>query len=629
MRDELLGFYESELIFLRRMGAEFARKYPKIASRLLLDQEKTEDPHVERIIEAFAFLASRIHLKLADEFPEITESFLSVLYPHYLSPVPSMAMVQFVYGNPNDKLTAVQYLPKNTKLYSRSVGGIQCRFKTCYDTFLFPLEIVAARLESDAPPDSRGRLSKARLRISLRCYGNGRLAEFRHGENDKIPEFIRFYINDTPQISYPLYEYIFNNAVALELRPVESNLDDATLLTIANLNLKLPDPILLPADRIKQVGFSEEEAMLPYSMRSFPGYRLLTEYFAFPYKFLFFDVYGLDEAIRRGFGTYFDIIIHLQNIFPPAGEITAQTFAIGASPIINLFEKTADPVYLSQQRYEYHIIADVHHQNAVEIYSIDEVFATDPRTGVTRHYSPFYSIKHSYDDKIQKSFWYASRRASQREEDAGTEIFLSFVDSEFNPSVPPEEVITVKVTCTNRDLPSKLPFGGKGNDFEAESPVPMSRIKCLTKPTETLRPPQRRALQWRLISHLLLNHLSLLEDEKGIPTALQEILHLYDFADSSAVRKQILGITGVKKRKITRQIGGRIGTGFVRGLETTLEFDESEFVGNSVYLFACVLDHFLGLYVSLNSFNELVITSKQREGVVKRFKPRAGLQLLL
>jgi type VI secretion system protein ImpG len=628
MRDELLGFYESELLFLRKMGAEFARKYPKIASRLLLEEDKTEDPHVERIIEAFAFLSARIHLKLADEFPEITESFLNILYPHYLAPIPSMAIVQFIYGNPNDKLTAVQKLPRGTKLYSRSVEGTHCRFRTCYDTYLFPLEIISAGLESSNPPDSRGKLPRAQLRISLKCYGDGKLKEFREGETEKLPQFIRFYINDAPQIAYPLYEFIFNNATAVEFKPKEPPLDNKTVFTLTNIQVKPIEPVILGPENIKQVGFGSHESMLPYTKRSFQGYRLLTEYFAFPQKFLFFDVYGLDAAIQKRFDTYFDIIIHLKDITPPVGEITAQSFTIGTSPAINLFEQVADPIYLSRQKYEYQVVADVHRQSATEIYSIDEVFAADPISGRTRVYSPFYSIRHSYDEKVEKSFWYATRRSSQQDE--GTEVFISFVDMNFNPNLPSEEVINIRVTCTNRDLPAKLPFGGRGSDFEVESPLILSRTRCLTKPTKTLRPPLKRALQWRLISHLTLNYLSITEsgnDKK--PEALQEILHLYNLTDSSFVRKQILGITGIKSRKIIRQIGDKIGAGYVRGIETTLEFDEAEFVGSGLYLFACVLEHFFGLYVSINSFNELVVTSKQREGIIKRFPPRTGEAILI
>ena len=208
-------------------------------------------------------------------------------------------------------------------------------------------------------------------------------------------------------------------------------------------------------------------------------------------------------------------------------------------------------------------------------------------------------------------------------------MFVSFVDMNFNPRVPAEEVITIKATCTNRDLPARLPFGGKENDFEVEDAALLSRVRCLTKPTETLRPPRRRAAQWRLISHLNLNYLSMVENERGVPEALQEILQLYNYNDSSVTRKQILGITGIESRRIVRQIGERIGAGFVRGMETTLEFDETQFVGSGMYLFACVLEKFFGLYVSLNSFNQTVLKTRQREGIIKRFPPRTGEQVLL
>jgi len=110
---------------------------------------------------------------------------------------------------------------------------------------------------------------------------------------------------------------------------------------------------------------------------------------------------------------------------------------------------------------------------------------------------------------------------------------------------------------------------------------------------------------------------------------LQEILHLYNFNDSSATRKQILGITSVKSKKAVRQVGGRVGTGFVRGLQTTITFDEQEFVGSGLYLFACVLDRFMALYASINSFNQLEIRSVQRDEPIKLFSPRAGEQELL
>ncbi|HZH34169.1 MAG TPA: type VI secretion system baseplate subunit TssF [Pyrinomonadaceae bacterium] len=630
MRDELLSHYERELIFLRRMGAEFARKYPKIAARLLLDEEKVEDPHVERLIEAFAFLAGRISLKLDDDLPEITESFLNVLYPHYLAPIPSMAIAQFNYGSPTDKLTTIQKVERGTRLSSRPVDGTPCRFRSCYQTELVPIELQDAALESAAPADARGVWADAQIRLSFRCFGDANLHELKTGDTQEPIKKLRFYLNGDPQLVYPLYELIFNGAVSVELRPKEAPIGSMTsIMSKSILNMKPAAPVFLPPDSIKQVGFEDDEGMLPFTARSFSGYRLLTEYFAFPYKFLFFDVMGFDQAVQNKFGSHFDILINLKEVTPPRAAVTKDTFRLGCTPIVNLFNQTSDPIYLSQKKYEYQVIPDVHRQSVTEVYSVDAVTTADPRTGKSREFQTFYSLKHAYGEQHEKVFWYATRKQSQRPEDNGSEIFLSLVDMNFNPRDPAVEVLNIKTTCTNRDLPAKLPFGGKNDDFEVEGAALLSKVRCLTKPTETIRLPLRRATQWRLISHLNLNYLSLTESVNGVPEALQEILQLYNYADSSATRKQILGITGIETRRVVRQIGQRIGAGFVRGVETTLEFDEEQFVGAGTFLFACVLERFLGLYASLNSFNQLVVKTKQREGIVKRFPPRAGEQVLL
>ncbi len=629
MRDELLDYYERELIFLRRMGADFARKYPKVASRLLIDEEKIEDPHVERMIEGFAFLAGRVKLKLDDELPEITESFLNIVYPHYLSPIPSMAISHFVSGSSKTKQTTSQTIERGASIYSRPIDGAPCRFQTSYDTQLVPIEITSAELESIAPPNAQGKLSDCQVRIKLSCFGGGTLDEIKDAATGEAPEFLRFYINGDPQLAFPLYELIFNHTKSVSLVPQQTPIENAGMQTITNIQLRLPDPINLASDCIRQVGFDQEHAMIPYTKRSFPGYRLLTEYFAFPYKFLFFDLFGIDQAAAKNFGNQFDVVFNMKDVTPPRAPIDKDTFLLGCSPIVNLFSKTADPIYLSQQKYEYQVFPDVHHQKTTEIYSIDTVYTTDSISNDTREFFPFYSTRHSFENNREKVFWYANRRKSQRPEDDGTEMFVTLVDIGFDPKIPAEEVLTLKCTCTNRDLPARLPFGSKEGDFEIEGTAMVSRIRCLTKPTETIRPPQRRAAQWRIISHLNLNYLSLLENDDGTPEALQEILQLYNFNDSSSVHQQILGITGIESKKVVRKIGGQIGAGFVRGIETTLEFDEDQYVGSGLYVFASVLERFFGLYSSINSFNQLVIKTKQREGEVKRWVPRTGDRTLL
>src|SRR5437763_662701 len=217
MRDELLGYYERELVFLRQMGAEFARKYPKIASRLLLEGDKCEDPHVERLIEAFAFLAGRIRLKVDDEFPEITESFLNVLYPHYLAPIPSMAIVKFT---PKEGTLTTGYLiERGTGLYSHPIQGTPCRFRSGYPVTLWPIEVSSASLESLDPADTRGRWGEAVIKLTLTCLNDTTLAALKSGETQSPIESLRFYLNGEAPLINPLYELIFNHATRVEIRP--------------------------------------------------------------------------------------------------------------------------------------------------------------------------------------------------------------------------------------------------------------------------------------------------------------------------------------------------------------------------------------------------------------------------
>jgi type VI secretion system protein ImpG len=625
MRDDLLTYYERELAYMRHMGAEFAEKYPKIAARLSLEADKCEDPHVERLLEGFAFLAARVHLKLDDDFPEVTESLLNILYPHYLAPIPSMSIAQFALDPEQGKLTTGYDVPRGTVLYTRPIQGTPCRFRTCYPVTLFPIEITNASLESLDPVDTRGRWAEAVLRLDLRCLNNTKLSELKTGEADgqgRSIDRLRFFLNGEPQMTYALYELIFNNAVGVEVRGAP----DKRTPNRPGVSINLSH------DEIQPVGFRADEGMLPYTARSFAGYRLLTEYFAFPEKFLFFDVAGLERAAGQGFGAEFQILIRLRDVQPPRGVVSAMTFQLGCAPVVNLFTKIAEPVQLTAEQNEYRVVADVHRQLATEVYSIDAVTSTDTFLKQTFRYEPFYSIRHTEGREQEQSFWYAARRQSARPEDAGTEVYLSLVNLAFNPRVPAVETLTVHTTASNRDLPMKLPFGGREGDFEVEGSGPLARVRCLRKPTPTMRPPLRRGAQWRLISHLALNHLSLTsdgDDGQSAARALQEILALYDFADSPATRKQINGIERVMSRAVVRQTGSRIGTGFARGIETTIEFDEEMFVGSGVYLFASVLERFLGLYVTTNSFNQFVARTKQREGILKRWQPRTGEQSLL
>jgi type VI secretion system protein ImpG len=604
MADELLTYYERELTFLRQLGAEFAAKYPKIAGRLLLESDRSEDPHVERLLQAFAFLTARVHHKLDDELPEITDALLGVLYPHYLAPVPSMSVVQFVLDPEQGKLTTGHRIDRGATLYSQPVDGSPCRFRTCYPVTLWPIEVSSARFDT---PDRLGPAGQAAavLVLELRCLGGTTFADL---DLDRL----RFFLHGEGPLVYALYELLMRDVSRIELRDPRGR--------------SASRPIVLSPHGLNAVGFEPDEGMLPYAQRSFLGYRLLQEYFHFPEKFLFVELRELNRAARAGFGPSMEVILFLNRVPKLQQPVSAGTFRLGCTPIVNLFDQLAEPIRVTHAQTEYRVIPDVRRQMATEVYSINRVTGTSQEAEEPLHIEPFYSFKHAAERERQRSFWYATRRASPRKGDNGTEVHLTLVDLDFEPRLPATETLTLHVTCSNRDLPGKLPFGGDRGDFEIEGAAPLARIRCLIKPTPTVRPPLRRAALWRLISHLSLNHLSL---TAGGPEPLQEILKLYDFAESAVIRQQIAGVTNVTSRRVVRRPASFAWNGFCRGTEVHIEFDEDKYVGSGVFLFASVLEKFLGLYASLNSFTQLVATTRQREEPLKQWPPRAGERILL
>ncbi|WZP00784.1 type VI secretion system baseplate subunit TssF [Isosphaeraceae bacterium EP7] len=610
MIDELLGYYNSELEYLREMGAEFAGKYPRLASRLLLEADKCEDPHVERLLEGVAFLTARVRKKIDDEFPEITDGLIGLLQPHYQRPLPSMTVVQFVPGRDAARAAEPTRIEQGTRLDSRPAAGGPCRFRTTSPVALWPVDVAAVRLDLDRvnvegkPPDA-----VALLQLTLRPAEG--LSFGQLGAMDRL----RFYLDGTGTTPYVLHELLLNDARGVMARG-----------RTADGRVEL---ISLPPDCLRPVGFEPDEAMFPQPGHAFPGYRLLQEFFAFPQKFLFVDMTGLSRLSTRGFVGDVDLLVFLGR--SPRSDLMVQpeTFRLGCAPAVNLFPLITEPIALSQVQHEYRVVPDVARQGTTEVYSVDGVSGSDGYLGKAVEYRPFYSVQHGADGR-PSAYWHAARRPSPRKDDPGTEVYLSFTDPEFNPRVPASEVITVRATCTNRDLPAKLPFGGEAGDFTAEAGVSLSRVRCLVKPTRSLRPPSGRGAQWRLISMLSLNHLSISDDGDGRGLdALREILRLHDFADSPATRQMIGGIVGLSCRRVAGRTGRAFGPAACLGQEVTVEFDEAEFAGSSAFLLASVLDRFLGLYASINSFSQLVARTRQREGILRKWPPRAGDRPLL
>ena len=617
MRDDLLTYYERELSYLRHLGAEFAEKNPKIAGRLLLEAGESKDPHVERLLEGFAFLAARVHLKIDDDFPEISEALLSILYPHYIRPIPAMTIVEMHLDADQGGAMTPQQVPRGSGLNSRPVGGVPCQFKTCFDTTVWPLKVKSANWTSPDRLSPPVKSTEASAAIRVLVEGPAELQLGQLGLDS-----LRFHLAGEESVAHTLYELLCANTAQILVRDPTPN--------------SRVRPFVLGADRLVPVGFSEEESVLPYPRRSFPGYRLLQEYFAFSNKFFFFDVRGMAGAWPFGFKNAFELVF-LLTPFERADRrqklelgVAAGSFRINAVPAVNLFSQTAEPILLDQRRYEYPVTPDVRRPLATEVFSVDEVVAVNPQSGDQQRCEPFFSYRHSAARGAARDqlpcFWMAHRRPSEKVGDEGSEVSLSLVDLTGKPLLPDSDSLTIRTTCSNRDLPERLQFGNAAGDFDLEGGAAVKRIVALQKPSPSLRPSNGRASLWRLTSHLTLNYLSLVSEGRE---AFQEILKLYDFSGSNYSEKQIDGITAITSAPHMARLISANGIAFARGMRVEMEFDEDQFTGGGVFLFASVIERFLGEYVSLNSFSQLVARTKQRKEALKEWPPRAGQRILL
>jgi type VI secretion system protein ImpG len=609
--DSLLPYYERELTYLRRLSQDFAKRYPKVANRLLLSGETCEDPHVERLIESFAFLTSRIHKKLDDDFPEITDSLLSVVYPQYLRPFPSASIAHFDLGSAAAQLTKPVRIPRGTVLNTQSVRGVPCRFRMAYDLDLIPVQIAAASYETTIDTNGLrpevGKQSGSAIRLDLACLTEAGWSAAGAGK-------LRLFLNGDVSLASSIRESLFTKATGIWV----------TAGTMAG-------KIELPVSALQPVGFAENETLLDSDARTHHACMLMLEYLAYPEKFNFVDVdlsalgtrlppHTREITLRIGLkaeGSNFT-----DNLLDRIGK---DNFVIGCTPVINLFTQMPEPIGITNTASSYPIVVDSRRQNAFDVYSIDRVFKVKktPAGDQIKEFRPFYSVQHGQQEDSEIRYWHVGYGEEQAEGNPLMQI--SLVDSTLNPQSQESSTLSLNLTCTNKDLPSQLPFGLPGGDLHMEGGSIAKAIRFLRKPTPTYRFPRGRGAQWRMISHLSLNHLSLTESDGD---TLREMLMLYNITNSVSNNKQISGIVSVTSKPVTTRIAGNPFPTFVRGLEISVSVDESHFVGIGLFMFAQVLDHFFGLYVHTNSFTRLVLVSAQSGMELIRCQPRCGESIL-
>ncbi|MAC81208.1 MAG: type VI secretion system baseplate subunit TssF [Rhodobacteraceae bacterium] len=625
MDTRLLRHYETELLYLRDMGAEFAEAFPKIASRLGMEGVEVLDPYVERLLQGVAFLSARVQLELELQYPNITQHLLEIVYPHYLAPTPSMMIAAFGADVTNTALKDGYTLPRGTPLRSRPLEGetTACEFRTAADVTMWPIEIreaeyIDGRGELVAAGVTAGRDARAAIRLRLARVDGEPMA-------DLSMDSLVLHVSPGAGNAWMLQELLCSQVTGLTGRSPDRR-DD----------WRLP----LPRGEVVQRGFDPEEALLPRPRRTFDGYRLLQEYFAMPERFLFAELKGLQPALKKAQGAEVDIYILLREgrreLIP---MVVPAAFVLNAVPAVNLFPKRCDRVHLSTRDTEHHVVPSRTAGLDYEIHTITSVTGVTTGTADDVQFRPFYSS----DDftaagESHPAYYTISRKMRQRSEKErlrgvrtnylGSEVYLTLIDRAQSPYGAGLDQVAVEALCSNRDLPLLLATGGD-DVFHLSEGGPVNKVTIPVTPTRPSPTLAQGDTAWRLISHLSLNYLSISDTGRGDGAeALREMIGLYAPLGDKVTEKQLEGITGVTSRPIVRRMSDEVLSTAVRGLEITLHFDDSFFEGSSVYVLGAVLERFFRKYSTINSFTETVLKTRER-GEITRWRPVSGLARII
>jgi len=627
MNPLLLKYYTQELAHLREMGAEFAETFPKVAGRLGLEQFECADPYVERLLEGFSFLAARVQMRLDAQYPRFAQHLMEIVFPQYLAPIPSMVVAQFAPDFSHPSLARGIRVPRHTALVGQldKHETTRCEYRTAHELMLWPLELVEARYAPDSGVS--GHVSGlgasrplAALHLRFQAHGVQALSALAL---DTLPLYLRGSDNSAVRV----YEQLTGHVVGGYIVPAGSSVPSA----------------VLPANCVMPAGLSDEEALLPNTARSFSGFRLLQEYFAFAQRFLFVELQGLRQALRTCEGTAFELVLLLdEHDSTLESAIDASQFALYSTPAINLFERRTDRIWVSDEQFEYHVVADRTRPIDFEIHSIAGVDGYRMGASEPRRFDPLYRLRSG--EAGHAGAYYQMRRETRlpseqerrlgtRSRYVGSEVYIALVDGAEQHLPVDLHQLGVNALCTNRDLPLRMRVGAGTTDFVCGEPMPVESVRCVAGPSEPRSAlAQHDDVVWRLADGLSANYLPLTENlgaghesdaAHARAHALRDLLNLHCRQDDHVAKRQIMSIERLSARPVMRRLPIAGPTAFGRGLEIDVEFADSPFAYEGGFLFGAVLQAFFAFYVSINHFTETVVRTPGR-GEVMRWPPRVG-----
>ncbi len=554
MRD----LYEAELRRLHESAQEFAEAYPEQAGMLNLADVKDRDPYIERLLEGMAYLTAQIRSHIEDDIPEISETLLNHLWPHFLRPYPSATIMEF--EPKKGLLQSPQCLARGTRVMSELVGDpdegkVQCRFRTTAPVVLNPLRIASLELDEPSGGGTRFRLG------------------FRTDPGIDVGDLdlsaLKIHLKADPALALWLHHQLTGG-----VRRVRVHLPDQPTSTPTELGGQ---------EAVRPAHMDGEDAMVPISGRSFYGFHLLQDYFCFRDRYMFVTLHGLEGVPWPRGCREFEVEILVGGVTPRDHKLSKENFRLHCAPAVNLFTWTAEPIRVDHRRTAYAVVADASVKEGMQVYSVDRVVGIDAERGGQKEYLPMQTFRHR---RRQGRFFHVYRR---QEGTARPKYYITLGGTkEYRP-----EMVSVEITATNGGYPRRyLKEGhitGRAKDFPS-----YTSATNLTRPSRALEPPERERFQWELISHLSLNYSTFTSLD-----TLRRVLSLYDWSGDEQNRLRIEGLRDIEVEPVERVRRGAL----MRGLDIRLTLHEDHYLSrDDIHLFGSVLHHFFSMYAVVNCF---------------------------
>lgn len=586
MIEELLPYYEKQLQEFGQQSRAFSEQYPKIAQRLSINQEQIDDPHIERLIQAFSLIAARIDKKLADSYDVFTRSLFEVMFPQYLRHFPACTVVSLEDTSKTQQLTEASIIPVKTLLKSKSFNGVQCEFLTSHLVELLPIGLRG--LTFDTSPSQHIHLNQnATLSIGFELFNES--ADWLQ------KKCLPIYLDSISNFPLQILDGIFQKSTRFSLKI------DQRIIDIDN-----------PFDLM---GFHEDESVLPIDQHTHHAYQLLLEYFCFPEKFNYLNL-NLDflKHLIKSQST-FEILIHLklnlndQAVIRNYSQLNEANFRLFTTPTVNLFEKKAEPQKINHKQLEYPLITDAHHPEFYQVYSIlDMVMVREKNNQNQAAFPilPFFAMSHYHGDETK--FFYALN--SMQYSRHHTQISYSIISKDLNPHTIKSDFLSTTLLCSNGQLAHEA-LNSTHNVLSLNDTSIVRRCQILKRPSVPFYFEQNKKEQWRIISHLSLNTLALM---KGDAVAhIKELLTLYNLPKSKENDLIINSIKSIDFDLDHKLVNAKPFPMFVRGVKVKIAIDVKVFRGHSLYIFSRLLSYVFNLKVQMNSFVDLSIIDKNSE----------------